>query len=343
MAADAVVCDRLAATALPPDLPVRVELHWVGKTAGHHPVPQGEIQALLERLASEGKRVVRLKGGDPYVFGRGGEEADALDRAGIPFEVVPGVTAGLAVPGYAGIPVTYRREAVRVTMVTAHEAIKSEGPQVRWDLIGADPHATVLGYMGVTSLPKVVRELLAAGMDPNTPAAMIHSGTTSAQRVVRAPVAELPDRVAEAGWPPPGLFIIGQTARHAGKLDWFGRRPLSGQRIVMVAPAGPLGELLELGGAELVPVPLPVTPAARVVMGALPLTGCVLRSADEVDALDEERDGPGWGPELCAWCLDAAASERALQLGWSKVESVDGSQPADRIVDAMAAQASSKD
>ncbi len=322
LGADAVVCDRLALTALPCDLPARVVIHGVGKEAGHHPVRQEEIGALLVRLARQGKRVVRFKGGDPYVFGRGGEEAEVLARAQVPFEVVPGVTAGVSVPAYAGIPVTHRRQAVRVTMVTAHEAAKATGHQVRWDLLGADPHATLIGYMGVTTLPSVVAKLLAAGMSPDTPAAMVQRGTTSAQRVAISTVEQLPQAVADAGIGPPALFVIGPTVRHAAELDWFGSRPLFGHRLVMVAPVGALGERLELQGAEVVPVPLPVTPSARLVMDALPLTGCVLQNANEVEAFDEERDGAGWSSEVVAWCIGEDAAERARQLGWTKVVEV---------------------
>ena len=320
MSADAVVYDRLAATALPCDLPERVELHCVGKQAGEHPVPQEKINELLVQLARTGKRVVRLKGGDPYVFGRGSEEAEALVSAGLDFEIVPGVTAAVAVPAYAGMPVTHRREAVRATMVTAHEAIKSDGPQVRWDLMAGDPHASLLGYMGVTSLPGVVEKLLAGGLDPETPAAMISRGTTSAQHVVRATVAELPQAVVDAELAPPALFMIGPTVRHADRLDWFGGRPLQGERLTMVAPAGTLGEVLELAGAEIVEVPLPVTPASRVVMGALPLTGCIFHDGEEVEAFDEERQGLGWGHEVVAWCLAPEVAARARHVGWRRTE-----------------------
>lgn len=320
MSAEAVVYDRLAATALPCDLPANVGLHCVGKEAGHHPVPQEEINALLVRLAREGKRVVRLKGGDPYVFGRGGEEAEALAAAGVLFEVVPGVTSGIAVPAYAGVPPTHRQEAVRVTLLTAHESKKAEGPQVRWDLLAVDPHATLIGYMGVTSLPQVVERLIAAGMNRLTPAAVVERGTTSAQRVIRSTLAELPAAVERARIEPPALFIIGTVVRHADTLDWFGKRPLSGERLVIASPGGDLGTELDLCGAEVVEVPLPVTPAARVVLGALPLTGCILRSPAEADALDEERDGPGWdASKVVAWCLRPAAAERARLLGWRNV------------------------
>ncbi len=318
--AAALVYDRLAATAIPTDLPREIELHPVGKRAGHHPVPQEEINALLVRLGLEGKRVVRLKGGDPFVFGRGGEEAEALAAAGVPFEVVPAVTAGVAVPAYSGIPVTHRREVVRLTMLTAHESDKQGGPRVRWDLIAADPALTLVGYMGVTALPSVVQGLLAAGMDPEMPAAMIARGTTSRQRVVTATVSGLPAAVEAASIKPPALFVIGPSVRHAADLDWFGSRPLFGERVVMAAPAGELGEALQMKGAEVVELPLPVTPAARIVLNALPLTACVLRSADEVEALDEERDGAGWGPEVVALCTSEQTAERARSLRWGRVE-----------------------
>jgi uroporphyrin-III C-methyltransferase/precorrin-2 dehydrogenase/sirohydrochlorin ferrochelatase len=336
-AADAIVYDRLAAPALPCDLPPDVELHAVGKQASRHPVPQEEINALLVRLSREGKQVVRLKGGDPFVFGRGSEEAGELARAGLPFEIVPSVTAGIAVPAYAGIPVTHRREAVRVTIVTAHEAVKSDGPQVRWDLLGADPHATILGYMGVTQLPGVMKQLLGSGLDPKTPAAMIERGTTSAQRVVKSTAAELPAAVEEAGLRPPGLFVIGPTVAHADELDWFGRSPLQGQRLVLAAPRGEVAAALELAGAQVLGVPLPLTPAARVVVDALPVTGCVVWDAAEVDELDEERDGPSWSADAPIWCLGEAPAARARELGWRVVRELSAGVLPAEVVNAIAA------
>jgi uroporphyrin-III C-methyltransferase len=317
--ADAVVFDRLAAAALPTDLPASVELHPVGKVAGSHPIPQEEINALLVRLAREGKRVVRLKGGDPYVFGRGGEEAEELEAAGVPFEVVSGVTSGVAALAWAGIPATHRREAVRLNLLTAHEAIKSKGPQVRWDLLAQDKNATLVGYMGVSALPEVVHNLLASGMDPETPAAMVEQGTTSAQRNVISTVAELPQAIEEAGLQPPALFVIGPTVSHAQRLDWRSRLPLAGQRLLMTQSSASLANLLADQGAEVVVVPLPVTPAARVVIGSLPLTGSVVQSHAEVDWLDEERGSPSWGRDAVAWCLGDETAERARSRGWRNV------------------------
>lgn len=318
--ADVIVYDRLALTALPCDLSPEVELHGVGKQASRHPVPQEEINAMLVRLAREGKKVVRFKGGDPYVFGRGSEEAEELVAAGIPFEVVPAVTSGIAVPAYAGIPVTHRREAVRMTIVTAHEAQKTDGSQVRWDLMAADPHATIVGYMGVTQIGNVVHQLLGAGLDPKTPAAMIERGTTSAQRVVRSSVEELPEAILAAGLNPPGLFVIGKTVGRGARLDWFGRRPLLGQRLIVAPSAAALADELEREGAELLRVTLPLTPSARLVLDALPVTGCVVGQADEVDSLHEERDGAGWQADAAVWCLTPPAAERARELGWRVVQ-----------------------
>jgi uroporphyrin-III C-methyltransferase/precorrin-2 dehydrogenase/sirohydrochlorin ferrochelatase len=340
MAADAVVYDHLAETALPCDLPPTAELHSVGKKAGSHPIPQDEINTLLIRLAKEGKNVVRLKGGDPYVFGRGGEEAEALTAAGIGFEVVPSVTAAVAVPAYAGIPVTHRKEVVRVTLVTAHESAKKGGPQVRWDLLASDKHSMILGYMGVTALPNVVRDLLAYGMDPKTPAAMVERGTTSCQRVARSTLSELPQTVEKEGIQPPALFAIGPAVRFADQLEWFQKRPLFGERLVVATSGVELKDMLELNGADVVEISLPVSPAARIVLGALPLSGCVFGSPDEVEALDDERDGAGWSPEMVAWCLNEATAHRAKDLGWRHVETVEGSPS--ELVTAMGRKGSSR-
>jgi len=319
LAADAIVFDRLAAAALPPDLGDDVALHCVGKEAGLHPVPQEEINALLVRLAGAGQRTVRLKGGDPFVFGRGSEEAEALRRAGVPYEVVPGVTAGIGAAACAGIPVTHRGESVRLTLVTAHESVKGNGPQVRWDLLAQDRHATLVGYMGVSSLPDVAERLQAAGMPANTPAALVAQGTTAGQRVVVSTIARLHATGVAAGIRPPAIFVIGPTVRHAAALDWFVSRPLSGERLGIFAPATDLAPALDLAGAELIEAPRPLGPAARVVIGAAPLTGWLLRGADEVEALDEERGIPGWGAEVHAYCLGRPAAERALSLGWAHV------------------------
>ncbi len=326
LAADAIVYDRLAAAALPCDLRDDVELHCVGKEAGRHPVPQEEIDALLVRLGKAGKRTVRLKGGDPFVFGRGSEEAEALRNAGVPWEIVPGVTAAIGATACAGIPVTHRGESVRVTLVTAHESAKGDGPQVRWDLLAEDTNATLVGYMGVSSLPDVAAKLVAAGMPASTPAALVAQGTTACQRTVVSTLGRLHAAGVAAGIRPPAIFVIGPTVRRAAALDWFASRPLSGERLAAFAPAGALGPLLDLAGADLLETPRPLGPAARVALGAAPLTGWILRSADEVEALEEERSG--WDADTTGYCLGRSAAARAQALGWRHVvELAEGSGP----------------
>ncbi len=336
MAAEAIVYDRLAAPALPCDLGVEVELHCVGKEAGHHPVPQEEINALLVRLALAGKRTVRLKGGDPFVFGRGSEEAEALRSVGVPYEIVPGVTAGVGATAYAGIPVTHRGESVRVTLVTAHECSKGGGPQVRWDLLAQDPHATLVGYMGVANLPDVAGKLVAAGLPATTPAALIAQGTRAQQRTVVSTIGGLHAAGIAAGIHPPAIFVVGPTVRHASALGWFASRLLSGERLGVFAPAGPLSALLDVAGAEIIEVPRPLTPAARIVIGAAPFTAWLLRSPDEVEALEEERGIPGWNADVRAYCLSSGTAERARAHGWRHVlELAEGMTP-EAVVAAIA-------
>jgi uroporphyrin-III C-methyltransferase/precorrin-2 dehydrogenase/sirohydrochlorin ferrochelatase len=339
LAADAVVYDRLAAGALPPDLPERIELHCVGKEAGHHPVPQEEINALLVRLATSGKRTVRLKGGDPFVFGRGGEEAEALRKAGVPFEIVPGVTAALGATACAGIPVTHRGESVRLTLVTAHESAKRGGPQVRWADLARDPHATLVGYMGVSSLPEVAARLLEAGMDGSTPAALVSQGTTAGQRVVVSTIARLHEAGLAAGIRPPAIFVVGPTVRRAGALDWFMSRPLAGERLGLFAGQGGLAPALDLAGAEVVEAPRPFGGAARVAIGAAPLTGFILRGPDEVEALEEERGIPGLDAEVRALCVGRAAADRARALGWTNLDEIAAGTSSEEIVEAIASGA----
>ena len=319
--ADVVVYDHLAEGTLPTTLSATVVLHNVGKQAGHHLVPQEEINALLVELGQSGRRVVRLKGGDPYVFGRGSEEAEALAAAGIPFEVVPGVTAGVGAVAYAGIPVTHRGEAMQVTLLTAHESSKAGGAQVQWEALARQEHATLVGYMGVTSLRQTVSRLLEAGMARETQAAMIEHGSTSMQRTVVARVAELPAAAEAAGIRAPALFVIGPTVHRAATLGWATGRPLWGERLAVAAGMAGLGDALEDAGAEVVRIIGGVSPVARVVLGARPLTGCVV---DDVSV--EHLDGAVLcepGGDVTAWCLSDVAAQWAVARGWSRVERVD--------------------
>jgi siroheme synthase len=156
-------------------------------------------------------------------------------------------------------------------------------------------------------------------MDPATPAAMVEQGTTAAQRQVVSTLADLPQAIERAGLQPPALFVVGPTVQHADRLDWYGALPLTGHRLLMTASAAVLAARLEDRGAEVVVVPMPVSPASRVVMAALPLTGCVVRDRAEVDWLDEERDSPGWGEDATTWCIGREAADRARERGWQRI------------------------
>src|SRR4051794_17424950 len=192
--ADVILHDRLIPPGALDGAPM-AELRDVGKRPGAPALPQEEINALLVDLARAGKRVVRLKGGDPFVFGRGGEEAQALTEAGVRFEVVPGVTAGVAAPAYAGIPVTHRDAASAVAFVTGHEDPEKPESAIDWDALASFP-GTLVFYMGVRNLPLIAERLVAAGRDPGEPAAVIASGTLPAQRSVTGTLADIAERAA---------------------------------------------------------------------------------------------------------------------------------------------------
>jgi uroporphyrin-III C-methyltransferase len=216
--AEVVVYDRLVSPALLAEAPAAALCIPAGRPTGDHPRPQAEINALLITHARRGRRVVRLKGGDPFVFGRGGEEAEALARAGIPFEIVPGVTSAVAVPAYAGIPLTYRGLSSSFAVVTGHEAEDKDGPAV--DLAAlATAVDTLVVLMGARSLPRIVRTLLGHGRAPDTPVALIRWGTTEAQETVAATLGDLLDQRVELE--PPVVAVIGPVVRLRERLQWF--------------------------------------------------------------------------------------------------------------------------
>ena len=256
--ADAVVYDRLAPEALLTHAKPEAESIYVGKRPGNPTMSQGEINDLLVELGRAGKTVVRLKGGDPYIFGRGGEEALALIEAGLPFEVVPGVTSGVAAPAYAGIPVTHRNVSTSVVFVTGHEDPTKGRSDVDWARIakGAD---TLVLYMGVGRLKEISTELVAAGRSPETPVACVRWGTIPEQRTVTGTLEDIAERVAEADLKPPAITVVGDVValREAG-LDWYERRPLFGRCVVVTrarAQAGELSVELERLGAEVYEFP----------------------------------------------------------------------------------------
>ena len=256
--ADAVVYDRLAPEALLAYAQLEAELIYVGKKPGEPSMPQEEINALLVELGRAGKTVVRLKGGDPYVFGRGGEEALDLTRAGLPFEVVPGVTSGIAAPAYAGIPVTHRGLSTSVAFVTGHEDPTKVEPDVDWKKLANGAETLVL-YMGVGRLAEISFELVSAGREPETPVACVRWGTRSEQMTVTGTLENIAERVAEANLKPPAITVVGDVValRDEG-LDWYERLPLFGRRVVVTrarTQAGELSRELETLGAEVFEFP----------------------------------------------------------------------------------------
>jgi len=255
--ADVVVYDQLASPELLKEAPASAELVYVGKKAGDHAVPQGGINELLVQRARAGLTVVRLKGGDPFVFGRGGEEAEELAAAGIPFEIVPGVTSAVAAPAYAGIPVTHRRYTTLVTFITGHEDPTKEASTIPWAALGQNP-GTLVFLMGVKNLAENCRRLVAAGRAPETPAAVIQSGTTLTQRTVVGTLADIAARAREADIKPPAVLVVGGVVELAETLRWWENRPLWGKTVVVTRSreqASRLVDLLQDAGARCLEVP----------------------------------------------------------------------------------------
>lgn len=255
--ADVIVHDRLIPARALGRARAEAELVDVGKRPGGAATSQSEIEQLMVERARAGRSVVRLKGGDPFVFGRGGEEAETLAAAGIRHEVVPGVTAGVAAPAYGGIPVTHRDDASAVAFVTGHEDPTKEDTSLDWEALARFP-GTVVFYMGVKRAPAIVERLVAAGRDPGEPAAVVERGTVPGQRVVAAPLAELPAAIAEAGLGPPAILLAGAVAARRDAIAWLERRPLHGRRVVVTrarAQASGIAATLRALGAEVVELP----------------------------------------------------------------------------------------
>ncbi len=216
--ADVVLHDRLVSPGVLDLVRREAEQIYVGKEPTNHPVPQEDINALLIRLAKQGKRVLRLKGGDPFLFGRGGEEIERLMQEGIPFQVVPGITAAIGTSAYAGIPLTHRDYAQSCIFVTGH--LKDDSMDLNWKAL-AHPHQTVVIYMGLRGLPIISAELIKHGLSPETPAALVQKATTSEQRVLVGTLESLPTIVDEADIKLSSIIIIGEVVKLHEKLAWF--------------------------------------------------------------------------------------------------------------------------
>lgn len=255
--ADVVLYDKLVPIRLLDHAPAHAQRICVAELPGCHPERYPHIHRTMIDTARQGKWVVRLKGGDPFIFGRGGEEAEALRQAGIPYEIVPGVTAGIAATACAGIPLTHRTHASAVALVTGHENPAKPESVLDWAALARFP-GTLVVYMGMSRLPKIVAALIENGKDAQTLAAVVHWGTTGDQQTVEAPLHDLANAVQAAGVTAPAIIVIGEVVGLRSRLAWFERRPLFGKRVLVTRPrhqAGDLVRRLEQLGA--VPFVLP--------------------------------------------------------------------------------------
>ena len=258
--AQVVVYDRLADEHILKHAPEDAEFIYVGKASSNHTMKQEDINQLLVDKALEGKVVVRLKGGDPFVFGRGGEEALLLEKNGVPFEIVPGITSAISVPAYAGIPVTHRGVATSFSVITGHEDPTKPESQMKWDKLATGTD-TLVFLMGIQNLPKITAKLIENGRPGSTPAAVIRWGTKPEQQVLTTTVENAAEDVKRAGLKPPAIFIVGETVALRDKLKWFddkNHRVLFGKNILVTrarAQASALSEKLKALGANSIEVP----------------------------------------------------------------------------------------
>ena len=355
--ADVIVYDRLVSPRLLEHARQDAELIFMGKVAGKG-LPagrqgahdQGKINDTLVEKALEGKRVVRLKGGDPFVFGRGGEEAEALRAAGVPFEVVPGVTSAAAVPAYAGIPVTHRGVASTFAVVTGHEDPGKDEPAIDWGRLATAVDTLVL-LMGVKTLPEIVDRIIEGGRPAETPVAVIQSGTTPDQRTVTGTLADIVRRVQEAKLTPPAITVVGEVVRLRETLAWFEDRPLFGKRVLITRTrrqASALARLLAEEGA--VPIELPVTETPPVIDEAPRLVGAldglragayrwvVFTSANAVELffdLMRERDLDARAIGGAGVAAIGPATAEALAERGIVADAVPGEYVAEGVVDAL--------
>jgi uroporphyrinogen III methyltransferase/synthase len=340
--ADAVFFDHLAPSALVDLSPPHAERIYVGKKKSAHAFTQEEICAMLIDCARRGLTVVRLKGGDPFIFGRGGEEAEALADAGIPFEIIPGVTTPLGIAAYTGVPLTHRDHTSAVTFVTGHAVAA-----IDWDKVG---HAeTLVIFMGLTTFPDIARELMARGRSPETPAMAVRWATRPDQETLTGTLATLPGLITERGMKPPATIVVGEVVRLRDKLDWYGRLPLFGKRIVVTRAKGQAGSLsarLTALGADAIELPtiqigpaLDYGPLDAAIADLASYDWLVFTSANGVrffmDRLDRSAsDLRALSARICAIGPATRAAVEALHL---KVDLMGREYVAEGLIEAFAA------
>ncbi len=242
--ADVVVYDYLAAPSLLAEASLHAEIIYVGKKGGDHTLSQDKINLLIAEKAKEGKTVARLKGGDPFIFGRGGEEAEVLVREGIAFEIVPGVTSAIAAPAYAGIPLTHREFTSTLALVTGHEDPDKNASSINWASL-ATGAGTLVFLMGVKNLPRIVHQLVLHGKSPETPVALVQWGTTTRQRTVAGTLETIVARVTAAKLSSPAIIVVGEVVTLRDNLNWFETRPLFGKTAIVTRAREQAGDLVK--------------------------------------------------------------------------------------------------
>ena len=255
--ADVIVYDYLANKSFLNYAKEGAEIIYVGKQGGCHTLSQEEINKLIVEKALNNKVVLRLKGGDPYIFGRGGEEAEELIKNGVPFEIIPGITAASAATAYAGIPLTHRDFTASVAFITGHEREDSEYSKINWEKI-ATGIGTIVFYMGVKNLPFIVKKLVEFGRDPETPVALIRWGTLPYQETITGTLSNIVEIVKKKNLKPPAIIVVGEVVKLREKLRWFDKKTLFGKKIIVTRAreqASSLVEILEEEGAHVIEFP----------------------------------------------------------------------------------------
>ncbi|MDR2484084.1 MAG: uroporphyrinogen-III C-methyltransferase [Treponema sp.] len=292
--AELVLYDNLVGPGVLSLLPPAAETMYVGKSAGKHALSQHELNSLMVQKAREGKQVVRLKGGDPFLFGRGGEEAEELEKNNIPFEVVPGISAAIAVPEYFGIPLTHRDCCSQVHIVTAHGREDAAGLAINWKAL-VQAGGTLVIFMGLSSAETVCRSLMEAGLPPSTLTAVLEQGTSARQKKLVTTLEKLAAEAKERPFKPPALIVIGEVCGYSDKLSWYEKKPLAALRIGITRPRNRSGELFNLlsdAGAEVIQIPviqtriIPETPRLRETLQEMAVAGGAPHAAGKA--------GTGW-------------------------------------------------
>ncbi len=321
-AADVLLYDALVADAIVALAPPGCERIFVGKRRGAHAMPQADIERLMIEKARAGKRVVRLKGGDPFVFGRGGEEAQALRDAGVAFDVVPGISSAVAAPAYAGIPLTHREHAASFTVITGHEDPAKSATALDWARL-ADPQRTLVLLMATATLDEIAQQLVAHGLDPATPVAVVQDGTRPSQRTVSGTLATIAAEIARANVGSPAVVVIGGVARLRETLRWFDNAALFGKR-VLITRAGHQSDafaraLLQRGAEPISAPTIAIQPpgdtrAAEQAFDELAsFAWIVFTSRNGVDAFFERLAARGRDARAIAGAKVAAIGERTAE------------------------------